>query len=130
MKNRSVVIRSRICSWQPQTKIKIKKQEKMSASGFVNPVVSVVVLGIFAGLLYVYSINQSAVKGFQIRKIEKEIVQLRNENELLKIKEAELKSLYKIEQSSKDLNMLEVAEIKYLDETNSLALNSSIGNIK
>ncbi|EKE16207.1 MAG: hypothetical protein ACD_11C00027G0007 [uncultured bacterium] len=102
----------------------------MSASGFVNPVVSVVVLGIFAGLLYVYSINQSAVKGFQMKKVEKEITQLKNENELLKIKEAELKSLYKIEQSSKDLNMLEVAEIKYLDETNSLALNSSVKNIK
>ncbi|HBR72070.1 MAG TPA: hypothetical protein DEA27_04715 [Candidatus Moranbacteria bacterium] len=128
MKNRSVVIRSKACFGQPQTKIKI--QEKMSASGFVNPVVSVVVLGIFAGLLYVYSINQSAVKGFQMKKVEKEITQLKNENELLKIKEAELKSLYKIEQSSKDLNMLEVAEIKYLDETNSLALNSSVKNIK
>ncbi|KKT87391.1 MAG: hypothetical protein UW87_C0035G0002 [Candidatus Moranbacteria bacterium GW2011_GWC2_45_10] len=71
------------------------------------------------------SINQSAVKGLQIRKIEKEISQMKKENESLKIKEAELKSLYKIEQFSKDLNMSEAAEVTFLDESNPLALHSA-----
>ncbi|HAV11825.1 MAG TPA: hypothetical protein DCX32_04790 [Candidatus Moranbacteria bacterium] len=97
----------------------------MNASGFVNPVVVVVVFAVFAALLYIYSINQSAVKGLQIRKIEKEISQMKKENESLKIKEAELKSLYKIEQFSKDLNMSEAAEVTFLDESNPLALHSA-----
>jgi len=125
MKNRSVVIRKGSCQWKPQTKRKTEIQHSMNASGFVNPVVVVVVFAVFAALLYIYSINQSAVKGLQIRKIEKEISQMKKENESLKIKEAELKSLYKIEQFSKDLNMSEAAEVTFLDESNPLALHSA-----
>ncbi len=125
MKNRSLVIRSNQCQWKPQTKTKTQIQHKINAAGFINPVVIVVVFSVFAGLLYIYSINQSAVKGLQIRRIEKDISQMRKENESLKIREAELKSLYKIEQFSKDLNMSEAAEVTFLDEVSPLALNSS-----
>lgn len=126
MKNRSVVIRSRSCQWKPQTKTKIQIQHKINAAGFINPVVVVVVFSMFAALLYMYSINQSAIKGLEIRKIEKEISQIKKENESLKIREAELKSLYKIEQFSKDLNMSEASNITFLDEASPLALNSPI----
>lgn len=126
MIKRSVVIRRGVCQWKPQTKTKTEIQHKINAAGFVNPVVVVSVFAIFSALLYIYSINQSAVKGFQIRAIEKEISQIKKENESLKIKEAELKSLYKIEQFSKDRNMAEAAEITFIDEASPLALHSSV----
>ncbi len=126
MRKRNVVIRNKTCSWKPQTKRKTEIKYKMSTAGFVNPVAAVVVLAVFAAFFYMYSINQSAVKGLQFRKIEKEISQIKKENESLRIKEAELKSLYKIEQFSKDLNMLEASEVTFLDETNPLAMNSSV----
>jgi len=110
----------------PQIKRKIKTQHKTNAAGFVSPVVIVVVLAMFAALSYIYSINQSAVKGLQIRKIEKEISRMKNENDALKIKEAELKSLYKIEQFSKDLNMSEAVEVTFMDENSPLAMNSPV----
>jgi len=97
----------------------------MSVAGFINPVVGVAVFAVFAGLLYIYSINQSAVKGYQIRQIEKEISQIKGENESLRIREAELKSLYKIEQASKDLNMSKADSVTYLEGANPLALNMS-----
>lgn len=126
MIKRSVVIRKRSCQWMPQIKRKIKTQHKTNAAGFVSPVVIVVVLAMFAALSYIYSINQSAVKGLQIRKIEKEISRMKNENDALKIKEAELKSLYKIEQFSKDLNMSEAVEVTFMDENSPLAMNSPV----
>lgn len=125
MRNRSVVIRNRQCMWKPQNKRKTEIQKKINTSGFISPIAVVVVFAVSAALMYIYSINQSAVKGLQIRKIEKEISRMSRENELLKIKEAELKSLYKIEKFSKERNMSDAAEIIFLDEVGSLALNSS-----
>lgn len=128
MQKRSVVIRRKSRESRPQTKRKINLQHEFNAAGFINPVAGVVILAVFAGLLYVYSINQSAVKGYQIKQIENEIAQVRKENETLKIKEAELKSLYKIEEASKDMNMLEADSITYLDDSNVLAFNTNKKN--
>ncbi|HBP00780.1 MAG: Septum formation initiator [Candidatus Moranbacteria bacterium GW2011_GWE1_49_15] len=125
MQSRNVVIRRNSCNWRPGKKRKTEIQRSMSVAGFINPVVGVAVFAVFAGLLYIYSINQSAVKGYQIRQIEKEISQIKGENESLRIREAELKSLYKIEQASKDLNMSKADSVTYLEGANPLALNMS-----
>jgi len=124
LKRNLVIQNNSICSWRPK-KIKTNIKQGTRVAGFFNPVVGTVVFAVFSGLFYLYSINQSAIKGFQIRQIEKEMYQMKDENEALKIKEAQLKSLYNIEQNSQDLNMVEVAQVKYLDDSNSFALNSS-----
>lgn len=121
MVNRTVVIRRKSCSWHPKIKRKIQKQ-KINAAGFINPVFVVIVCGTLTGLLYLYSINQTAMKGLQIRNIEKEISQIKNENENLKIKEAALKSLYQLEEASKNLNMSNLKDAQYIEETPSVAL--------
>lgn len=77
---------------------------------------------VVAGILYIYSINSSAVKGYQIKQVEKEISDLQKENEKLKIQEAELKSLYHVEEASKQLNMGEMKNISYIEETSPVAL--------
>jgi len=132
MKKRNVVIRRPSSQWRPQLKrkIKIQNQLNINAAGFINPVVIVAVFAAFSGLFYMYSINQSAVKGFQIRTIEKEIAQIEKENELLRIREAELKSLGVIEQFGKDSNMAETSEVIFLDEAAPLALNSPAKDIQ
>ena len=63
-----------------------------------------------------------AVKGIAIRNAEKEIESQKKDNEILKIKEAELKSLYKIEEQSKQMEMINSSEVKYIDNS-SMALN-------
>src|SRR4030042_5603799 len=72
--------------------------------------------------LYLYCINSTATKGYRMKQTEKEITELRKESEQLKIKEAELKSLYNIEESSRRLNMAETAQISYIEEESPLAM--------
>jgi len=72
-------------------------------------------------MIYLYSINSSAVKGHKIRKAETEIGELKKEHEKLMIKEAELKSLYHIEEASKELDMDELNDISYIEEISPVA---------
>lgn len=123
MNNRTIVIRKASCNWQENTKRKIMpaQVQKTNAAGFISPVFVVLACTAFSGLFYIYSVNQTAVKGIAIRSAEKEISQQEKNNESLKIKEAELKSLYHIEETSKQLNMAPVASVKYIEEVPSVA---------
>lgn len=122
MRKRTVVIsRETSCPWQPNIKRNIQKKSA-SFSGFINPVFVVLGCGVFAGLLYLYSVNSTAVKGLEIRSIERQITQMQKEKEALKIREAELKSLHKIEQSSRDMNMLELGDVEYIEEAPKVAV--------
>ena len=127
--NRTVVIRKNTSGWQPKIKRKIDQQptEKRKA-GFISPVFIVVAFALISGLFYLYSINQSAIKGFQIRQVEKEISAIKKDNERLKIKEAQLKSLYHIEQSTKDLDMSDLKDVNYIDESAAVAFGKAKSN--
>ena len=116
MKNAAAVY-----SWQQNTKRKTNIK-KTNIKGFISSNVLIFALIFISGAIYLYSINSSAVKGYQVRQVEKEIQDLQKENENLKIKEAELKSLYKIEESSKNLNMEDLKNISYIEETGSVAM--------
>lgn len=127
MTNRTVVIRRNSFLRQPNTKRKNnfnQKSPKASPAGFISPVFIVLACTAFSGLFYIYSVNQTAVKGLEIRNAEREISLQRKENEALKIKEAELKSLYRIEGSIKDLNMISADNVKYLEENPQVAFKS------
>ncbi|HOW60388.1 MAG TPA: hypothetical protein P5548_02435 [Candidatus Moranbacteria bacterium] len=135
MINRTVVIRKKPLNWQPKIKRKIQtnwqpiEALKSHTAGFINPVFIVFACAVFSGLFYVYSINQTAVKGIEIRKVEKEIAEQEKIKESLRIKEAELKSLYRIEEESKSAGMINVSSVKYLEENSSVAYgNDSKGS--
>jgi len=127
MTNRTIVIRRRSFEWQSNIKRKTQTQIKQSShqAGFISPVIVVLVSMVFSGLFYIYSVNQTAVKGIEIRKIEKEIAEQEKNNEALKIKEAELKSLYNIEGSSKNLDMTQAENVKYVEESPAVAFGGN-----
>jgi len=110
-----------IYSWQQAAKRKTNI-EKKNIKGFINSTVLVVALLFICGAVYLYSINSSAVKGYQVRQVEKEISELKKQNEDLKIREAELKSLYHVEESSKNMNMGDLKNISYIEETGPVAM--------
>jgi len=134
MINRTVVIKRKSSCWQPKIKRKIKIQPlaavKPRLAGFINPVFIVLACTVFSGLFYIYSVNQTAIKGIQIRNAEKEIADKQKDNETLKIKEAELKSLYHIEEESKQLNMIDSPNVKYIEENPSVAYGNAAVNNK
>ena len=107
--------------WQHKTKRKTNTEEK-NIKGFINSSVLIVALLFVCGSIYLYSINSSAVKGYQVRQVEKEILELKKQNEDLRIREAELKSLYHVEESSKNMNMGDLKNISYIEETGPVAM--------
>jgi hypothetical protein len=118
----SLVARQEFC-WRP----KIKTQRKIntairSNSGFINLKLVAGVLLVMAGIIYIYSINSSAVKGYEMKRVEKEITDLQKENDKLRIQEAELKSLYHVEEATKVLNMADMKNISYIEQTSPVAL--------
>ncbi|MEI7891403.1 MAG: hypothetical protein WCI36_05580 [bacterium] len=127
MTKRTVVIRKSSCQWQINKKRNTtpKVAPKKHTAGFISPVFIVLACGAFAGLFYIYSVNQTAIKGISIRSAEKRVADERKNNESLKIREAELKSLYHIEDISKQLNMTPTVGVKYLEENPSVAYSNS-----
>ncbi len=75
-----------------------------------------------AGIFYIFEVNNLATKGYEIGNLEKELDKLKKENENLRIQEAELKSMYKIEEKTKDLNMIVPGDISYINLPGDMAM--------
>jgi len=70
-----------------------------------------------SGGCYLYTVNQNAVQGYHMRTLEREIATLSQKNAELKIVEADLRSLHRIEEVSIDrLEMQKFENVKYLEE--------------
>jgi len=128
-----IIARANYCRWQPKRKSARVNYRESGIAGGINTKTKIitgsidlkfviVIFSILVGIFYIYSINNSATKGSNILKIEKEISGLQKESEQLRIKEAELKSLYHIEDESKKLNMAETSNISYIEKNGPMAL--------
>ena len=129
----SIIARADLCHWQAKRKpdrIQFRRNETAAGSKTKTKIISgsidlkfvVIVFAVLVGIFYIYSINNSATKGSNVLKMEKEIAQLKKQSEQLRIKEAELKSLYHIEEESKKLNMAEVSSISYIEKAGPMAM--------
>lgn len=70
---------------------------------------------------YVFSVNRNAVSGYSMRIAESRMANLADEAQKLKIREAELRSLYGIEGMSSELGMVPISGKALLDDSNSVA---------
>lgn len=104
--------------------IRVNKSSNDSVylDGFVNLNGLLLVFVFVVGFLYLYSMNGSAVQGYEINQIEEEINVLREEADELKIREAELNSLYRLEEERGNLEMEEVDDVVYVHDSSSVAL--------
>lgn len=97
-----------------------KKENKKFQNGFVKMKIAMIIIGLMSCAGYLFSINTGAVKGYEIRKVEKKITELQKENKQLQIEEAELNSFYNIKKEVKNLNMVEATEIVYVNDNDQL----------
>lgn len=74
------------------------------------------------GVFYIFEVNNSATKGYEIDKLEKQLKAFQKENERLQIQAAELKSMYKIEERTKELNMIAPMDVSYLNLSGDVAM--------
>jgi beta-lactamase regulating signal transducer with metallopeptidase domain len=105
----------------------VKREKKASFSGSARiSLVSLVfvILGFIAisGVFYLYQVNDMATKGAEIKKAENEIKMLEESKEKLKIKEVELRSMYNLEKEVKDLDLVNTAEISYIEVKGPMAM--------
>ncbi|MDD3487194.1 MAG: cell division protein FtsL [Candidatus Moranbacteria bacterium] len=74
------------------------------------------------GVAYIFEVNQVATQGYQIRDLEKQVDQLKDDNEKLQIKEAQLRSMYDIEEKAKNLNMTAPKDVSYMSLPGNVAM--------
>ncbi|KKP84811.1 MAG: hypothetical protein UR83_C0011G0011 [Candidatus Moranbacteria bacterium GW2011_GWF2_35_54] len=84
-----------------------KEIKNENHSGFTKVKMSVVFLCLVVAMVYLGIINASAVKGYEIKKVEQKIEE---------IQEAELNSFYNIKDNIGNLNMVEVKDVVYIDD--------------
>ena len=74
------------------------------------------------GVFYIFEVNNVATQGYKIRALEKQAQDLKDKNEKLKIREAELRSMYNIEEKTRDLNMTVPKDVSYLSLPGNVAM--------
>jgi hypothetical protein len=105
------------------SKIKIETKQKGNSKILFLSLSGVLVLMIFVfGAFYLYQVNDLATKGYEIRDIENRIQTLEKESKKMQIKEVELRSMYNIEKSTQDLNLVNPQSITYVEMDSSVAM--------
>lgn len=99
-------------------KIRRKQAARNSSRTQAEPQVSVFMLAIALialGAFYLYQVNTIATKGYEIKEVESRIQELQKENQKLEIREVELKSMYNIEKSMDNLNLVSSPNVSYIE---------------
>lgn len=99
-------------------------QEEKNEKGLskTNPVFALAFLIVIMGSFYLYQVNDLATKGFDIRDLEKQIQDLEKDGKQMQIKEVELRSMYNIEKSTGELNLVNPSNVTYLEVNGPVAM--------
>jgi hypothetical protein len=92
---------------------------KTSLSAIIFTMVGCV---IFAGSFYLYQVNNIAIKGYEVREAENKIQDLEKENQKLKIREVESRSMYNIEKATENFNLVNSANVSYVEMKGPMAM--------
>ena len=74
------------------------------------------------GGLYLFQVNNVAVQGIDMKDAEIQIRDLKSEKKKMEIKEVELKSMYQIEKSTKDLDLVNADTVSYMELDSPVAM--------
>lgn len=111
-------------SFGGKTKRKNRVRIKKMKSNFNFSLIILVLFFILISLIlfYAFTINRVATMGYDIKVTEKKINDLKNDNDNLKIKISELKSINVLENKALEIGMVEPQEVDYLNVVEGLAL--------
>ena len=89
-----------------------------------NKAIFLAVLIFIGGIFYLCQINNLATKGYQIKEHEEKISHLKDANKRLLVEVTELRSFTRLNEKVKELKMVEVARVEYLQANGStVAMN-------
>lgn len=70
---------------------------------------------IFVSAFYLFQVNNLAIKGYEVKDLENKINELEKSNKEMQIREMELRSMYAIETAAKNFDLLDSANVTYLE---------------
>lgn len=105
-----------------QTKIRRPRFGKIRIS-VVTANVAVLSIIAVGAVAYLVQINGLATKGYQIRELETQITQLRQENNQLEVQALDLQSMDNVKNKVTQLNMVPTGKADYLSGGSSFAVN-------
>lgn len=98
-------------------------RKSISFSGAIHPAVLFALFAFFlSGIAYLHALNRGAVQGYETRTLEREIAELKKENGKLKLSEADVLSLSRIEEAAKGRGMSQSESVRMIEGRGSLAL--------
>lgn len=101
---------------------KTVKSQSAARMGNVTLNFLVAALVCLLGVFYIFEVNNMATKGYEIKALENQMSELKKENEKLKIQEAQQRSMYNIEEKTKELNMIVPKDVSYLNLPGDVAM--------
>lgn len=104
------------------SKIESGSSEGSSRITLLALVSLVFILILASGAFYIYEVNDLATKGYEIKDIENRIESLEKESKKMQIREVELRSMYNIEKSTQDLNLVPPASVTYVKMDSTVAM--------
>jgi len=85
-------------------------------------IIFLIIVTIFLGGIYLFQVNKVATQGIDMREAENKIQEFDKENKQLKIKEIELKSMYNIEKTMENLNLVNSDNVSYVEMDGPVAM--------
>lgn len=74
----------------------------------------VLTLVLALGLVYLFLVNSTSTKGYEIKQLEQQLITLKESQKKLEIESATLKSIQNIEQTVKILNLVPSGDVRYV----------------
>jgi hypothetical protein len=89
---------------------------------FSNDIFVMVACIIFATAFYLFQVNNIAIQSYAIRDAQNKVLNLQKESQKLKIQETESRSMYTIEKATENLNLVNAANVSYVEMKGPMAM--------
>jgi cell division protein FtsL len=92
-----------------------KKKTKSVSTYRLN--LAIIASTLILGLVYLFIVNSLGTKGYEIRKLEKQLTSLEAEQKVMQLQVSDLQSINRIQSEAKTLNLVPATNITYLKDS-------------
>lgn len=101
--------------------VQAKPKPKKTKAFEIDAIFWIVFFLVFFSIAYLTMVNSTSTKGYEIKKLESRLLELKEQQKRLELEAASLKSIQTIEEEIKTLNLIPSGSVKYPDVRNGFA---------
>lgn len=113
------ILFSRLNQKKEKAALKIKSSRGYSflqnQQKFLNIFMAALIISL--GIGYLFSVNQTASRGFEVSSLQEQMETLASQNKKLELETSELKSMAQIEQVKETIGLVPVEKVEYLRQS-------------